>query len=887
MVVDKSKLIARFFLFISSVFCLLAIQSCDSGKVELCNLRCEYAIDPIGIDTPVPRFTWSYKASSGRDFRQIGIQLLLSESKEELLSKKTGRIWQSPMIETGETCISLDSLCALRSHTAYYWQVVAWNEAGDKVSSPIATFETAFMPATGWQGKWISDNRSVNTSEAPMLRKTFEIDGGKQISKGRLYVSAAGYYHISINGKAADPDAFLSPGFTHYDKRNLYNTIDVTSLLQPGKNVITVVLGNGFYNAFEPVATWCYEQARWRGRASVISELHIFYSDQTKDIVVSDSTWRVASSGPYVQNNIYSGDTYDARLEIEGWDKPQFDDSSWAQASIVCPPSGRMVAEASHTIRKMKEIKPVYIQSFGDTIFVCDFGVNLSGTCLLKIKGESGTRVEMQYGELLKRDGRIEMRNLDIYYKPLEGLAFQTDVFILNEDYQEFLARFSYKGFRYVEVRSDRPLELNETNIAAIEFHSDLKPVGQFECSDSLLNKIWESANRSYLSNAMSIPTDCPQREKNGWTADAHITIDLGLMNFDGIRFYEKWVEDIIDNQDAQGRISGIIPSSGWGYDDWIGPVWDAAMFIVPMAIYHYYGDTKCISRVYETCRRYLGYLSTREDGDGCVTYGIGDWVPYHTKTPTEYTTSCYYYLDHLYMARFSELLGYDGTIYKAKAEYLKTLINKKYFDEQKGIYANGSQTAQALALYLGIVPRGMEQLVADKLCRSVEENGGYLDFGVLGSKTVLRMLSQYGHADVAYRMATKRDVPSWGAWMATGNGTMAETWVLSPDFRDASLNHMFLGDINAWMYSTLAGINFDPQQPGFKHTFIRPCFVKDLNWVRAEYESVRGLIRSEWIRKKNGEICLYVEIPVNTTATIEVGDKRISVKPGQHKFVF
>lgn len=882
----KSKSIVAVLLPVTLLL-VLVVQSCRTKNVKIDNLRCEYMHNPKGIDAATPRFTWNYETASGHDFKQGSIQLLVSKSPDALSDKASDNVWRSEVVSTGESFITTDSGCRLEPSTTYYWKVIAWDkESKEEIISPIAQFETAFMQSSDWQAKWISDNEAIDNPRAPMLRKSFEANSNKQIEKAGLYISAAGYYDISINGNPADTSVFLAPGYTHYDKRNLYNTYDVTLLLQSGKNAITCILGNGFYNAFAPVATWSFEQARWRNRASMICELHITYTDNTKDVIVSDSTWKVSPSGPYTQNNIYSGDIYDANKEIDGWDKPAFNDSAWPQAKIMKAPSERLVAETEPVIRKVKDIQPVSVKSFGDTVFVYDFGVNMTGVCQLKVEGEKNTRIEMQYGELLRPDGHIEMRNLDIYYKPLPGLAFQTDVLILDGKEHVFTPKFSYKGFQYVEVRSDRPIKLDKTNITALNFHSDLKKTGHFSCSNDLLNRIWEAANRSYLSNIMSIPTDCPQREKNGWTADAHITMDLGLLNFDGIRFYEKWIEDLTDNQTPEGRISGIIPSSGWGYDDWIGPVWDAAMFIVPMALYDYYGDKQSISRVYDTCQKYLAYLAAREDKDGCVTYGIGDWVPYKTQTPTEYTTSCYYYLDNLYMSKFADILGRDGSAYKEKADRLKQLINKKYFDSQKNIYANGSQTSLAVALYLGIVPDGLEQDVADNLYRIVKGNNGYLDFGVLGSKTVLRMLSKYGYADMAYQMASKEDEPSWGAWIKKGFNTMPETWTLSPEFRDASINHMFLEDINAWMYNVLAGINYDLDSPGFKHILIRPHFVEGLDWVKGEYNSIKGLIRSEW-KREGSKVRLEVEIPINTTATIEVMDKKISVEGGKHTFKF
>ena len=286
--------------------------------------------NPIGIDAPSPRFTWNYKTASGHDFKQGSIQLLVSKSPDALSGKVSDNVWRSEVMSTEESFITIGSGYKFEPNTTYYWQIIAWDkENKEEITSSIAQFETAFMQSSGWQAKWISDSEAIDNPRSPMLRKSFETSGSKQIEKGRLYISAAGYYDVSINGNPVDTSVFLAPGYTHYDKRNLYNSYDVTSLLQSGKNVITSVLGNGFYNAFAPVATWSFEQARWRNRASMICELHITYTDNAKDIIISDSAWKVSPSGPYTQNNIYSGDTYDANKEIDGWNKPAFDDSVW------------------------------------------------------------------------------------------------------------------------------------------------------------------------------------------------------------------------------------------------------------------------------------------------------------------------------------------------------------------------------------------------------------------------------------------------------------------------------------------------------------------------------------------------------------------------------
>ena len=402
------------------------------------------------------------------------------------------------------------------------------------------------------------------------------------------------------------------------------------------------------------------------------------------------------------------------------------------------------------------------------------------------------------------------------------------DEYILRGEGEEtFMPAFTYHGFQYAEVESDRPIELTEESLTALFVHTDLQPVGDFNCSLPLFNKIWNATMQAYLNNIHSIPTDCPQREKNGWTADAHVAIDLGLLGFDGITFYEKWMNDFIDNQQEKGDISGIIPSANWGFGgNWPGPVWDAALFIIPNTLYNYYGTTRSIERLYPTMERYLAFEQTFENEEGTLTQGIGDWVFWKTQTNTEFTSTAYYYLDNRLMAYFAKLLGKDGTRYQQKAEQLKALINKKFFDAEKGLYAGGTQASQAVALYLGLVPDGQEQLVADQLHRIVAENNYFLDFGLLGSKTVPTMLTQYGYLEDVMKMATKTEAPSWGYWVETmGYTTLPETWILSPQFNDASLNHVFMGDISAWMMNQLAGINHDPADPGFHHILLTPPF--------------------------------------------------------------
>ncbi len=856
---------------------LMAMVLTTASAAKIVNMRCEYASSPLWVDSTSPRFTWEYAQADKFAQDRYQITVFSTDGGKEQV------VWKSP-VSNGRQSLARCEIPALKSFSAYAWQVTTWDKAGKASVSPKASFETAFLPGTQWQGKWISDSHDKDFHPAPMLRKRFSTTAGKKIAKARLYTSAAAYGDLSINGNKAY-DAVLNPGYTAYDKRNLYSVSDVTSLLCLGENVIAAVLGCGFYNEIDKVSTWQFENARWRGRPRMICDLRITYTDGTEQTVTSDESWLTAT-GPFIQDNIYSGDTYDARLEMRGWQDVAFDDSRWQHATVVEAPSQKLVAQTMPPIKVERTLSAVDFKSWGDTVFVYDFGENISGFCEITAQGQSGTTLRLAHGEVLKENGRLEQGNIDIYYYPTPELGFQTDVLILGDDRCTFSPRFTYHGFQFVEVRSDRPVKLTRESVKARFFHSAVAPIGRFECSNDLLNRIAQAARRSYLCNLMSIPTDCPQREKNGWTADAYISQELGLLNFDGIKFYEKWLGDLADNQNEQGRISGIAPSSGWGYEDWVSPVWDAALFMVPMYLYEYYGDTRGIELIWPTCVRYMEYLKTRENADGVVTYGnLGDWVFFKTTTPTDYTTSLFYYIDNEYMARFASLIGKDGAEYAAKAAFLKQYLNDKYLNRETNLYANGSQAAQAVALHYGIVPTEKQQAVADNLSSMIGPDGSGMDFGMLGTKTVLRVLSRYGHIEQAMKMALREDMPSWGYWLKRLN-TLGEKWDLFANFRDASYNHVFFGDIAAWMVSDIAGINPDKQQPGFSHLVISPHFVSDLDWARAEYRSVNGLIKSEW-KRSGKKVALTVTIPANTTATLMVGDTVKELNSGTHKLDF
>lgn len=867
-----------------SFLVLLAAALCgcaeeNPGAVPV-SLRTEYLVEPLGIDSPNPRFSWTFDTGQP-GFRQESYCVEVASSEEALLGGAPD-LWSSGRIKSSGMQAVYGG-APLEAGRRYCWRVVVWDGAGRRcLPSAVASFETGKM-GTAWSGRWITDTRDEEFEPAPLFRREFHLDG--QPVRARLYVAAAGYYEFFINGQRVG-DEFLAPGYTHFDKRVLYVTCDVTSLLLQGENAVAAVLGNGWYNE-QSVAVWNFHEAPWRARPRMLCDLEVTCADGSRQTLASDAAWRT-STGAYTYNNLYSGDMYDARLEEKGWTSPGFDDSLWAAAVETAAPAPLIAARQMPGIRTTEEVAPLAVKSFGDRIHVYTFPKNMAGFCRLKVRGDAGTRICMRYGELLKPNGRLEQGNIDVYYRPQKPYeVFQQDSYILRGEGEEvFTPSFTYHGFQYVEVESSRPLELTAESLTGLFVHTDVEPVGHFACSSELLTRLWEATMQSYRSNLHSIPTDCPQREKNGWTADAHVAVDLGLLGFDGIAFYEKWMNDFIDNQRESGDISGIIPSAGWGFGEWPGPVWDAAMFLIPEALYNYYGDVRCIENLYPTMERYLAYLAGKER-EGMIPFGIGDWVYWRATTNTEYTSTAYYYYDNVLMARFAERLGRDPEPYRRKAAVLRKRINDKFYDAEKGIYAEGTQAAQAVALYLGLVPEAEEERVAERLHEAVAANDWFADFGLLGSKTVPAMLTRFGYVADVMKMLLKTEAPSWGYWVEKqGYSTLPETWTLSPEFHDASLNHVFLGDAAAWCMNHLAGINYDPEAPGFAKVIITPHFVPELDWACGEYRSVKGMVKSSW-RREGEQVVLTVTIPAGCTAEVRAGGRTVCLGSGEHSLSY
>lgn len=865
----------RFFVFLAVFFSGKGVYA---QNTKLVNLRVEHLPAPLGIDQAHPRFTWQFETTKS-DFKQTAYEIYVNSDSLATLKGdknlyKKGRISEDQPLTyyEGEN---------LQAFTKYYWKVKAWDEGGNTVESTVSSFETGMMTSSNWQGSWISDGQDITVKPAPYFRKTFSTS--KPIKSARAYIAVGGLYELYINGQRIGNHR-LDPAYTRFDRRNLYVSYDVTKQVREGGNAVGVLLGNGWYN-HQSTAVWFFDKAPWRARPTFCMDLRITYVDGSVETIVSDKTWKT-NTGPLIFNSIYTAEHYDARLAQKGWDQADFNDSTWKEVFYRAAPSQHIVSQAMHPIRNVTPLKAKSLHQVNDTTYVFDFGTNISGVTSLQIQGEAGTVVRLKHGERIYDNGHVDISNIDQHYRPTDDKdPFQTDIVILSGGEDHFMPAFNYKGFQYVEVTSSRPVNLVEESLSAYFMHSDVPQIGTIHASNPVINKIWEATNRSYLSNLFGYPTDCPQREKNGWTGDAHIAVETGLYSFDAITIYEKWLADHRDEQQANGVLPSIIPTGGWGYEWGNGPDWTSTIALIPWNIYLFYGDSKLLKDSYGGIKRYVDHIDATYPS-GLTTWGLGDWVPVKSKSPVELSSSIYYYVDATILAKAAKLFGKeeDAKRYEQLCLKIKDAINTKYLNKETGIYGQGVQTELSMPLFWDIVPETLREKVAKNLADRVAADHYHLDVGLLGTKAILNALSENGYADVAYKVAAQEDYPSWGWWIKNGATTLYENWNIQ-SAHDISLNHIMFGEIGAWLYKGLGGIKPDPEKPGFKHVLIEPHFVEGLENFEASHIGPHGKITTRWERKGK-HIKLWLTIPPNSdgTLTLPSGEKR-TLAAGSHEF--
>lgn len=859
---------------------MLVAVACSQGPVMVVEPLTEGQDNPQALHTGTPSFSWKI-TSDLQDVRQESYRLLVASS-EDKLKDNVGDLWDSGEVLSGVSVFIPYEGKELGSREKAWWKVIVNTNKGMD-ESDIAYFGTSILNPQEITAKWIGHDFEDDVLEGKTqlalrhLRKEFEL--GKKVKEAKLYISGLGLYEAFINGNEVGSDDHLKPVVSDYDKTVYFNTYDVTDVLKKGKNTIGVELGAGRFTGLRhreiPGKRDGTRQFRHYGVPRMIAQLEVTYADDSSEIIVSDESWRITNQGPVRLNNLFDGERYDARMEMDGWDRNGYDDSKWFRAELVEAPAGVLLPQPNPAIRKMEVVKPVELIE-KDGHYILDMGQNMVGWLKINIKGqEPGDSLTMRFAEVLQSDTTLQLANM--------RSAKVTDLYVAKDKKPiVWEPSFTYHGFRYVEIKGLR----KKPSLDSFEGHvlyDDMPATSSFECSDEIMNKVHRNAYWGIRSNYHGMPTDCPQRdERLGWTGDRTTgAYGEGYM-FNNNLMYAKWLKDLEDEQKENGSLPDIAPAFWRFYYDSI--TWPGAFVTVADMLYQQFGNSRPIILHYNAMKKWLIYMKETYGDKGIITKDKwGDWcMPpesqelIHSKDPNRITepgvlsTAFYHYLMGK-MIKFAPIAGHPEDIpyFEAEAAESKEAFNREYFNEKEGTYANNTVTANLLGLFYGIVPEGREQDVFKNIVDKTENDcGGHVSTGVIGIQQLMRALTEFGNPELALKIASNDTYPSWGYMVRQGATTIWELWngnTARPDMNSA--NHvMLLGDLLIWKYEYLAGIR--SLEPGFKKIMLKPYPIKGLDYVNCSYDSVYGTIVSNW--KRDGEKFEWTfTIPANTTATV------------------
>ncbi|MDR2641592.1 MAG: glycoside hydrolase family 78 protein [Planctomycetaceae bacterium] len=866
------------------------------------NLTCEYSREPLGIDVCNPVLGWQI-VSQRQAISQSAYRIIVSDDLEVLKEDK-GNIWDSGKVISSQSQLVRYAGRELKTAQFCYWKVQIWDEQGKPSAwSEPARWSMGILSPNEWKGKWISSrfvevstkrgfvdswgkgNYTPQDVEAVYWRRKVEVVRG--VKRATVFICGLGYYELYINGGKVS-ERVLEPAFSDYQRSVYYAAHDVTGLLRSGGNMFGVILGNGFYN--QPGVDFVQmERANWKTPPKVLMNLVIEYTDGGREVVATDESW-TWSHGEITYNCIRGGETIDHTKNQKNWNLISFDDSKWNQAVIVPAPIGKLKSQFFPAIHVDEEIKPVKITEPKAGIYLADFGENMTGWIRLKVKGTRGQMVECDYNEMLRGDGTL---NTSYSHSHTRG-RFQLDQFILNGEGEEvFEPRFTYHGFRYVQIRGLKQMPLAE-DIVAKSVHNELPVTGKFLSSDAKLNQLYHAVRRTHHNCAHGMIAEEPTREKMGWTLDAGAAAPTYLYYFDATNLVRKNIQDFIDSQESSGHIAAIVPTTGWSftYPDgkpfaWDDPWWGGSIFLLVENLYAMTGDLNIIANAFDSMRHYTDFVASTAKDD-LVYWSLGDWLQArYDLTSVEQTSTAGYYWMNERVAVYARMLGKKDIAdkYIVHAERIKNKFNDTFLDKETGWYRNTqppktfssndwvpankkkivkSQTSQALPLFLGIVPEDMKEKVVARLIEAVDIYDGHINTGFIGSNPLLEYLSERGHVDKAFKMVNKREPSGWLYMVKDEKSTMGECLYGKPD----SWHHPYGATVGFWLLKYLGGIRPDPAQPGFKSFIISPHVPDELNELYVEIQSIYGKIQASW-KRENNKIKLKVTIPCNTTARL------------------
>jgi hypothetical protein len=864
------------------------------NQVKIYDACCQSMNNPAGIDVE-PYFSWKISSKKHGIF-QKAYQVIVATDPEKLNEKAD--VWNSGMVVSGRNTFVHYSGIPLRSGRKYYWKVKVWITHKSAIfCSKTSYFITGITTKKEWTAsKWIAFEKlddsmrvypgvagkgnglgdlAVKRAVIPCFRKELEVK--KDISDAYVFICGLGQYVFSVNGTKVG-QSFLSPAWSDYSKRCYYNTYDVSALLVKGFNTIGAIVGTGFlYVNRERYRKMVIAQ----GYPMLRMQMIIRYTDGSYDKIGTDSSWKTTNSA-ITYSSIYGGEDFDANKEIYGWQKPDFNDVGWKKVIVVSGPAGEMEAQKNYSVH----INQVFAPERRDTInlkrFVFDFGQNISGIIRLEVVGKKGYRVRITPSEILKDENVPDQRG--------SGSPYYWNYILNGKGKEIWQPMFSYYGFRYATLevfnREGDQVKISDgiASLSLLSLHTqNASPdVGDFNCSDTLFNKIYSLIKWGIRNNLSNISTDCPHREKLGWLEQSYLMANSVCYNYDFNSFGQKIIQDMEDAQLTSGLVPDIAPEYvifQGGFRD--SPEWGSACVLLPWYLYRWYGDKEILAKSFEMMTRYVDDLEGKSRGH-LLDYGLGDWFDIGVNspgvsqlTPLGLTASAYFYYDAIILSKVANLLQKPLLVqkYTLLSDSIREAFNEKYFNPTRKVYGTGSQTSFAVPLYFGMVDSSFHKEVFQNFIKTIKDNQMHLTAGDIGLRYVIQSLEQGGESRMIYEMNHDDSSPGYGYQLRQGATSLTESWAA---LKNVSNDHMMLGELMEWFYGGLAGISQQNGSVGYRKIMIAPQFDKRIDHVNSYYNSINGPVRVCWRRKRRRKVRIKVQIPANSTARIYLPSARV-----------
>ena len=853
--------------FLCSLFALQIAVSLCYAQVKVDGLLCENRTNPIGMDVTTPRFSWKL-VSDKRSIMQTAYRVEVSESPSF-----RGHVWDSEKIKSDSSVFITYKGQPLQSGKKYFWRVQVWDNSGKSSGwSTAAWWQTALFHESDWKAQWIAPGFAEDTTNrpSPLMRKQFAVN--KKIKSAVAYITAHGLYEANINGKRVG-DAYLTPGWTSYKTRLQYQTYDVTDLLKEGNNAIGVMLGNGWYRG---IIGFSNKKNVYGKDIALLMQINITYEDGTAGVITSDNSWK-SSTGEVLYSEIYNGETIDHNKDQPGWAAPGFNDAQWSGVQVEDYPKNILLATYNEMVKKHETFKPLRIFKTPKNEQVIDFGQNLVGWVVLKVKGKAGDKITVSHAEVLDKLGNFYTENL--------RAAKAQDTYILKGGDEEiFEPHFTFHGFQFIRIEGYPGDIIKPEDVTAVAMYSDMKPTGTFVTSNPLINQLQHNIQWGQKGNFLDVPTDCPQRdERLGWTGDAQVFSRTATFNMNVNDFFAKWLRDVAADQSPAGVVPFVVPNCLGFSQGSTG--WADVSTVIPWNMYLAYGDKRILATQYSSMKAWVDYMQHQSKNDLWNTgFHFGDWLFYSVDDDTDgssaitdkfYIAQCFYAYSTQLLINAATVLNKqdDITYYTGLLKKIKDAFFKEYVTPN-GRLVSGTQTAYTLALNFDMLPESLRDQAATRLVENIHAYGDHLTTGFLGTPYLCHVLTRFGKDNMAYRLLLQETYPSWLYPVKMGATTIWERWDgIKPDktFEAVSMNsfnHYAYGAIGDWMYRVMAGMDTYTDGPGYKHIKIMPHPGGGFTSANADLQTYYGNVTSGW-EVKDGKTYYNIGVPANTKADI------------------